>query len=123
MVLRIHADSVEFIPSERLIGKQVQETLDHIAFPNACSTLVIGPGGENGVSFACVASAGTPLERRGFGALLGKKHIKAIVIENGPMSVAPVDRLGFGNALERLHRMVDSSAYVESIQDPWDFWT
>jgi aldehyde:ferredoxin oxidoreductase len=112
MVLRIHADSIEFIPSERLIGKQVQETLDHIAFPNACSTLVIGPGGENGVSFACVASAGTPLERRGFGALLGKKHIKAIVIENGPMSVAPVDRHGFGKALERLHRMVDSSAYV-----------
>ena len=112
MVLKIHADSVEFVPSERLIGKSVRETVGLLGNVSSVSTLAIGPAGEHGVSLACVVSDGEPLERRGLGALLGKKHIKAIVVDKGPMTVAPADSDGFSKALAKLDRLVDTSAYV-----------
>lgn len=40
---------------------------------------VIGPAGEAGVWLANVIAAGIPLPRLGFGALLGDKHLKAVV--------------------------------------------
>ncbi|OGG11345.1 hypothetical protein A2781_07445 [Candidatus Gottesmanbacteria bacterium RIFCSPHIGHO2_01_FULL_42_27] len=45
----------------------------------------IGPAGENQVRFASVQSGGRTFGRQGFGAVMGSKNLKAIVIEKGKL--------------------------------------
>ncbi len=49
------------------------------------SVLTIGPGGENGVRFACIMAGGHHAAgRTGLGAVMGSKRLKAIVVEGLP---------------------------------------
>lgn len=112
MMLKIHQDRVEFVPSDRLIGKTVFETERMLAPTKDSALLAIGPAGEHAVAHACAVSDGIPLERRGFGALLGKKHIKAIMVDHGSMEFAPSDAQQYSITLERMARHISKSKYA-----------
>jgi len=61
----------------------------------ACRTLVIGPAGENQVPFACILNeAHHAFGRAGFGAVMGAKHLKAIVVatQRRQMTLADPER-------------------------------
>lgn len=81
--LEITDSKVEFHDASHLWGKDTYYTedmvLEEIAVPGA-QAVVIGPAGENLISFACIEnnywrSAG----RTGLGAVMGSKKVKAIV--------------------------------------------
>ena len=84
MTLHIDATSVRFNPSERLLKKRSSQAIRLVAEKNTDSVLCIGPAGEQGVSFASIMHEGRALERNGFGAVMGKKHIKAMIVSAGP---------------------------------------
>lgn len=60
-----------------LWGMNTEEVQE--AFPKAYGKLVIGPGGENLVSYACAVSGERVAGRCGAGAVMGSKNIKAMV--------------------------------------------
>jgi aldehyde:ferredoxin oxidoreductase len=112
MVVQVRSDAVEFVPSDRLIGKTVFETVRTLESEGDLSVLAIGPAGERASLLSCAVNEGLPVERFGFGALLGMKHIKAITADHGPMEFAPVDLARFESAHERLSRRIRSSRFL-----------
>ncbi len=113
MVLHINSHTVEFNPCERLLGKLTHETSQALETETPSTVLSIGPAGENGVVFASVFHEEKPLDRHGFGALLGQKHIKAIVVEQGSLEYGPVDAERFRFAKDALHRILERSSYAK----------
>jgi aldehyde:ferredoxin oxidoreductase len=97
-VLFIDNNQTRIIPMPELKGKSsleaegiIRENLDteeaHIA--------TIGPAGENLVKFACVnADWGRNAGRTGFGAIMGSKNLKAIIVRgNRDIPVYDIDNL------------------------------
>jgi aldehyde:ferredoxin oxidoreductase len=82
--LWIDDDKVEIRSARHLWGKTTREAsrqiMTELQDPNI-STLVIGPGGENLVTFASViADLGRALGRAGVGAVFGSKKLKAVSV-------------------------------------------
>ena len=116
MVLHISSDSVEFIHSERLIGKSATETILALQTSEVVSTMAIGPAGENAVNYACIVNDGLPIDRHGFGAVLGEKHIKALTVESGAMEVIPSDPEHFTETIAEITAILAKSPYVEEFK-------
>ncbi len=89
-VLLVHPDGAEFFNASDIWGLDTYETEDavnrkygHVDFgPEKSGAVVIGPAGENRVRFSVIEndywrSAG----RTGVGAVMGSKHLKAIVFK------------------------------------------
>jgi len=82
--LWIDDDKVELRSAIPLWGRTTRETTRsieaEIGDPNIC-TIVIGPAGENGVTFACaIADLGRAHGRCGIGAVMGSKKLKGIAV-------------------------------------------
>ncbi len=75
-VLEITQDGVNFKDGEHLRGKMTGETQELIG--GRSGKLVIGPAGENLVSYACAISDERASGRGGIGAVMGSKNLKAI---------------------------------------------
>ena len=83
-ILFIDNEETSIIPMPELAGKTCLETeglIEARLGTHAVHVAAIGPGGENGVVFACVntdwsRNAG----RTGIGAVMGSKNLKAIVV-------------------------------------------
>lgn len=87
----IRDGKAEFRPAEHLVGKLVSEKLALIRkeLPEGRYSIgCIGPGGENGVSYAAVMFGDRAAGRTGAGAVLGSKNLLALVVE-GNQEVAP----------------------------------
>ncbi len=83
--LLIKEESCEILDASDLWGKRIFET-DEILKKRHPGTScgVIGPAGENLVSFACISfDCGRQAGRCGPGAVMGSKKLKAIVVEPG----------------------------------------
>lgn len=83
-IIHIAHGSFNIVSSEELWGKTVGEAYVKIKeqYGERSRTLIIGPAGEHGVSYACILSdAHHAFGRCGLGAIMGSKNIKAIVIE------------------------------------------
>lgn len=63
--------------ASHLVGLNSEET--QAQFPESYGKFVIGPAGENLVSFACVVSGERVAGRCGVGAVMGSKNLKALV--------------------------------------------
>jgi aldehyde:ferredoxin oxidoreductase len=76
------------------------------------SVAAIGPAGENGVLYACIMTGeGSAAGRGGLGAVMGKKRLKAVVIDgSGPTSVADQDR--FDRACQDVMRLLRASPVI-----------
>ncbi len=91
--LFIDDETVELRDASDLWGKGTFEVEKGFKekFGEACQVAVIGPGGENGVSYACINhDYGRQAGRGGVGAVMGSKKVKAIVI-HGTKSVPVAD--------------------------------
>ena len=86
MVIRIDEQGVTFTASEHLIEKRISESLRILNLTKDQSALLIGPAGEREVPYASVMSDLSAIDREGFGAVLGMKRIKGIIISGGSYS-------------------------------------
>jgi len=83
-IIHIANGAINLVPSPELWGKTVGETYSIIKgrYGERSRTLIIGPAGENGVSYASILSdVHHAFGRCGLGAVMGSKKIKAIVVE------------------------------------------
>jgi aldehyde:ferredoxin oxidoreductase len=91
--LHIHEDGVDIKSAEDLLGKdtwETQETLEKKLNLNGhnLSVYSIGPAGENLIRFAAIqGDYGHVASKNGCGAVMGKKKIKAVVIERGKKGI------------------------------------
>ncbi len=96
--LFVDGDRAHFVPKPELAGKPALETEKMVRKEINdidAQIAVIGPGGENGVVFACVnADWSRNAGRTGIGAIMGKKNVKAIVVRGAcDLPVADVSSL------------------------------
>jgi aldehyde:ferredoxin oxidoreductase len=116
MTLRITSDSVSFTPSERLIGASTTEATRLLTENPHDSVLSIGPAGERQVPSATIVCAEKALERFGFGAVLGAKHIKALVFSAGSFTYTPYDTELFAQTQEKILQHLKKSSWVKKYQ-------
>ncbi|MGM0604359.1 MAG: aldehyde ferredoxin oxidoreductase family protein [Halobacteriota archaeon] len=102
---------VELRDASHLWGKGVHETRELIesevdgAYGKNLSIMAIGPGGENGVKYACIINEDDRASGRGgTGCVMGSKNLKAVVIKSGTNMPKPADsetfKKGYQQALE-----------------------
>jgi len=95
--LKIMDDDVSFVDARNVWGKDIYETTDLLREKHGAesSVIAIGQAGENlvKISFALVDKFAT-LGRGGFGAVLGSKNLKALVV-NGTKGVGIADKKSF----------------------------
>jgi aldehyde:ferredoxin oxidoreductase len=116
MVLDIAAEEILFNPTEKLLNKKVSETLTLLNPSEKQSSIVIGPAGENQIPFASLISEGKSLEREGFGALLGAKRIKALVIEKGPYSFTTTYQKEIEQITNEIEKKIHSSFFYKRVE-------
>ena len=102
--LKIFDDEIDLCDAGWLWGKDIWQTTDELRdkYGNECSVIAIGPPGERlvQISFAYVNKLGH-LGQQGFGAVMGSKNLKALVI-HGTKGVKVADRQGFMKATNLL---------------------
>ena len=85
-VLLVEDGQVSFHPADDLWGLTVAETADRLngRFGPQIHTAIIGPAGERRVRFASIVTdRAYQAARMGMGAVMGAKHVKAIVLRGG----------------------------------------
>ncbi len=87
--IEIHNETVAFHTAGGLWGKTTGETQKLLGA--GIGKIVIGPAGENLVRYASIASGERMAGRAGVGAVMGSKHLKAVVV-SGDNTVRTADR-------------------------------
>lgn len=110
LALTITPTVVELIEVPALWGKTVPETVAALA--DRGSVAAIGPAGENGVLFANIMMGeGNSVGRGGLGAVMGKKGLKAIVVD-GDRETPIADRERFDHARSDVMRLFRASPVI-----------
>jgi len=96
-MLVIEDDRAEIVDAEEYWGKGIEEVTRLIKerYSKTHRSLVIGPAGENLVKYAMILNEGHhAFGRAGFGAIMGSKNVKAIVVKakNRSMTLADPER-------------------------------
>lgn len=117
--LYIDDSKADIIDAEGLWGLGVEETSEffYSNFDGAPGVLSIGPAGENKslIAMAFVDRIST-LGRGGFGAVMGSKNLKAIVVR-GTGGVTVSDRKRFGRLSRSLLDTIRAYPYLKEWQD------
>ncbi len=97
LLLLIEDDKITLVDAAQYAGKGIEEVNSSLKkrFGRNHRTLVIGPAGENRVPYALILSeAHHAFGRAGFGAVMGSKNLKAIVLKSSKkhMEVADPER-------------------------------
>lgn len=108
MLIRIDEQGVTFTASEHLIGKRISESMRTLNLTKDQSALLIGPAGEREVPYASIMSDLTAMDREGFGAVLGMKRIKGVIVSGGSYSYSA------GSREQTLKDLVDLESAVSS---------
>ena len=83
LMLVVEGDEVSLLDASEYWGKGIEEVNRAIKyrFGKGYRTLIIGPAGENRVKFSCILNEfHHAFGRAGFGAVMGSKNLKAIVV-------------------------------------------
>ncbi|SKA20810.1 aldehyde:ferredoxin oxidoreductase [Trichlorobacter thiogenes] len=108
-LLEINSNGERLLPADQLWGQGCQASLAGLDGVAA----VIGPAGEQMQQYGLIeTSNGEPFSRGGFGAVMGSKRLKGIVLKTGPATVAIADQAGFDKALEDLMRLFRASPFL-----------
>jgi aldehyde:ferredoxin oxidoreductase len=96
VILHIAGSTIELLDASPHAGAGIEETTAALKkrFGKTSRTLVIGPAGEKCVPYACIIADGHHAHgRAGFGAVMGSKNLKAIVVkaEKKEMDLADPD--------------------------------
>jgi len=116
-LLYVHPEGANLLPADELVGLSTSETAARLRerFGGRAGFLVIGPAGEMRMSAASVA--GTDMEGRpsrfsargGMGAVMGSKHLKAVVLEPARHNPPLADRERFMHAVRRFIEFIEST--------------
>lgn len=114
---------VELLPAEELAGLGTHKTVMLLQekFGRHISVCCIGPAGEWGLPAAAVAvtdGEGYPgrfAGRGGLGAVMGKKGIKAIVVDKSPGRSTLADPTGFKEAVRTWHQRLQENPLTAKI--------
>ncbi|UCE97431.1 MAG: aldehyde ferredoxin oxidoreductase family protein [Dehalococcoidia bacterium] len=118
-VIFIDNSRAKIIPMPELKGKSCLETegiiREHLDTTSA-HIAVIGPAGENMVKFACVnADWGRQAGRTGFGAIMGSKKLKAIVVR-GHQDLPVHDVSGLMEEADKAYKYLKEHKYFRMWQ-------
>ncbi len=105
-IILIEDESLRILPATELWGLGVFETTSMIRrkYGKKAKSLVIGQAGENLVNFACIINEGHhAYGRAGYGAVMGSKNIKAIIVKSSEQRYCPADP----ESLDKLKRELD----------------
>lgn len=112
--LEITPDGVAVRPAVHLWGKGTYATHDDLA-TNGARVACIGPAGENGVRFAAIVNdRGRAAARCGGGAVMGSKHLKAVVVRGQVDLDLPAT---FRNQARRAFEHVRDHPHVAGLRD------
>jgi aldehyde:ferredoxin oxidoreductase len=104
--LEIDRDGVRFVDAAEMWGMDAVSAHRQLVGKRR-GVAVIGPAGENRVLYANVLSGGRFFGRGGMGAVLGAKHVKAVVATGGAYRIVPADSRRFTKAKERANRYIN----------------
>lgn len=108
----INSNEVTFEDASGLWGKDTHETQDAFNLGGKDGALVVGPAGENRVLYANIVSGHRYLGRCGFGAVMGAKNLKAIVVYGGEYKIVPKDINTFNKARKTALKYINSSRFL-----------
>ncbi len=111
-LIHIADDSVALLPADEYWGLGTEETTRLLKerFGKGSRTMTIGPAGENGVKFANIIHEGqNTAGRAGFGALMGSKNLKALVVKAQKKELALADPEGFENLRRDLNGRINEA--------------
>ncbi|XVH32455.1 aldehyde ferredoxin oxidoreductase family protein [Haloferacaceae archaeon DSL9] len=108
--------SVELRDAGHLWGTGVHETRDALeeevdgSYGKNLSLMAIGPGGENGVKYACIMNEDDRASGRGgTGCVMGSKNLKAVVIKSGTKMPKPADPETFQKGYQQAMQVIRES--------------
>ncbi len=128
--LLIEDERVEICDASRLWGnKDTYETTEALrsAHPG-CGVMCIGEAGENQVKFAlAITDRHSTMGRNGFGAVMGSKNLKAIVVR-GSQRPSPRDPDSLKGVVREIREEAKENRYAKEFHDlgihaAWDMWT
>ncbi|MFA5513809.1 MAG: aldehyde ferredoxin oxidoreductase N-terminal domain-containing protein [Sphaerochaetaceae bacterium] len=116
VVLKIGYKDVQFYYFEALYEATIKETTKILDVKKESALICIGPAGEKKSPLATVISDGSPIERKGFGALFGGKNLKALIFEKGPIHRTPADIELFVKGVAKLKKSGQKSRYFKRLK-------
>jgi aldehyde:ferredoxin oxidoreductase len=117
--LKIVDDAIEICDARSLWGKGIDDTSEELwnKLGRPAGIVAIGPSGENRCSFAMAfVDRFSTLGRGGFGAVMGSKNLKAIVVQ-GSKGIKVADRKGYRDATKRLFSTIREYPYLKEWQE------
>ncbi|UTF53220.1 aldehyde ferredoxin oxidoreductase family protein [Natronosalvus rutilus] len=107
---------VELRDASHLWGSGVHETRDRLeeevdgAYGKNLSLMAIGPGGENGVKYACIMNEDDRASGRGgTGCVMGSKNLKAVVVKSTTKMPKPADQETFREGHQQAMKAIQES--------------
>ncbi|WP_284013086.1 aldehyde ferredoxin oxidoreductase family protein [Halobaculum litoreum] len=107
---------VELRDASHLTGMGVHDTIDTLgeevdgSVGKNVSVMAIGPGGENGVKYACIVNEDDRASGRGgTGAVMGSKNLKAVVVKSGTRMPKPKDPETFKQGYQQAMQVIRES--------------
>ncbi|MFC4882110.1 aldehyde ferredoxin oxidoreductase family protein, partial [Halostagnicola sp. GCM10023243] len=107
---------VELRDASHLWGKGVHETRDTLeeevdgSYGKNLSIMAIGPGGENGVRYACIMNEDDRASGRGgTGCVAGSKNLKAVVVKSNTKMPRPADPETFKEGHQQAMKAIQES--------------
>jgi aldehyde:ferredoxin oxidoreductase len=114
IIVEISEEQVLFTPSERLHGKDIPSTYEALDLAKDKSAILIGPAGEQQVPFSSLIANNRSIEREGFGALLGAKRVKALVIQRGEYVYESMNQDEVVTDYSHIQEQIFSSEFVKN---------
>ncbi|QRV16396.1 aldehyde ferredoxin oxidoreductase family protein [Haloterrigena salifodinae] len=112
----IEDGEVELRDASHLWGEGFHDTRDAIeeevegAYGKNLSIMGIGPGGENGVKYACIMNEDDRASGRGgTGCVMGSKNLKAVVVKSGTKMPKPADKETFMEGHQQAMQAIQES--------------
>ncbi len=107
---------VDLRDASHIWGKGVHEARETIeeelggAYGKNLSFMGIGPGGENGVKYACIVNEDDRASGRGgTGCVMGSKNLKAVVVKSGTKMPKPADPETFKKGHKQAMELIQES--------------
>ena len=113
VTVRIHYEGVDFQDADGLWGLTTQEAQRRLGLGPKDGALVIGPAGEHLVKYANICSGERFLGRGGMGAVMGSKHLKAVVAHGREYRVRPVLPMKFEKTRKRSRRYIERNHFSQ----------
>jgi aldehyde:ferredoxin oxidoreductase len=107
---------LELRDASHVWGTDVHETIETLgeevdgSVGKNVSIMAIGPGGENGVKYACVVNEDDRASGRGgTGCVMGSKNLKAVVVKSGTKMPKPADPETFQQGYQQAMQVIQES--------------